>query len=181
MANPNEMAPELSQESQWETQQEATPPEIEFDLDVLAHIMKGVVSEPPRRVGEMRLVKIAAQEGGDLFHNGFKIQAKTVLIMVDGKSEPELLAREYAHTINDGTLKVMFDCIGSAVQFRQFSDELYGYHNDMKEIRDGSHRGRQKIVEPPKEQAVPEVAETSQSHEMEGIRKEVEDTLKPRF
>jgi len=146
MASFNERSPELSQKSQWEHGQKSAESELEPDLDVIAKIMKGVITER-REVGEMKLIKIVADEGGDLFHNGIRISAKTVLVMVDGKSEPELLAGEYAHIINDSTLKVMLNCVSSPEQFRKFSNELYNAHENIREIRDGSQGGQKKIVE----------------------------------
>lgn len=168
MANPNEKEPEFPHGSQWEPEQKKVEPELEHDLIVLADIMKGVVMEK-RRVKDIRLVKIMAKEGEDLFHNGFKLSAKTVLVMIQDKSEPELLAGEYAHTINDSTLNVMFTCIDSAEQFRKFSDELFAASAKLKDPNYKFQEGKTKIVEAPKVQATQE------------IRGDLENVIKPRF
>lgn len=153
-----------------------TEPGPDTDLDVLAGIMKGEIIES-RKVGEMKLMKIVAKNEEGLFHNGIKIVAKTALVMVSGKSEPELLAGEYAHTINDDILNVMFSCINNPDHFRKYSNELFAAYEKLKK----TNEDQDILVETPKSQNVPENRGDQITQGASEAREDLKDVLKPRF
>lgn len=107
-----------------ETKADSDPSlEPDPDLALKADMMGGQIKEW-RKSGEMRLAKVEVKEGKVLWYKAHKIEAKLVLLMMDGRSEPMIFGGSHSEKIDGDTVNVMFNCINDPRKFREMDEEF---------------------------------------------------------